>query len=152
MVASPNYVRFIYDGDGSQFGLEGPAGSDRIEQAFEDHFEQVGLVNTGTPFDGRSDYGPFIQAGIPSGGLFTGAESVMTESQASEYSGRSGIAYDACYHQSCDTLANVNQQALQEMANAALNVTLELSGSQQRRPASLQTTIQLDHKGEWLLR
>ena len=60
MVASPNYVRFIYDGDGSQFGLEGPPGSDRIERAFEDHFEQVGLTSTGTPFDGRSDYGPFI--------------------------------------------------------------------------------------------
>lgn len=152
MVASPNYVRFIYDGDGSQYGLEGPPGSDRIEQAFEEHFEQVGLAFTGTPFDGRSDYGPFIQAGVPSGGLFSGAEAVMTESEALEYGGQSGTAYDECYHKACDTLANVNQQALQEMANAALNVTLVLSGSQNRRPASLQTPIVLDHKGEWLLR
>ena len=60
-------MRFIYDGDGSQYGLEGPTGSGRIEQAFEDHFEKVGLTFTGTPFDGRSDYGPFIQAGVPSG-------------------------------------------------------------------------------------
>ena len=71
----------------------------------------------------------------------------MSESQASEYGGSSGIAYDACYHKVCDTLSNVNQQALQEMANAALQVTLDLSGSQQRRPASFQTPIQLDHKG-----
>ena len=152
MVSSPNYVRFIYDGDGSQFGLEGPAGSDQIEHAFEEHFENVGLVFTGTPFDGRSDYGPFIQAGIPSGGLFSGAEAVMSEEQANEYGGQSGIAYDACYHKACDTLSNVNQQSLQEMANAALQVTLDLSGSQQRRPASFHTPIKLDYKGEWLIR
>ena len=152
MVASPNYVRFIYDGDGSQFGLQGPSGSGRIEQAFEDHFEQVGLLCTGTPFDGRSDYGPFIEAGIPSGGLFSGAEAVMTEDESLDYDGQSGTAYDQCYHKACDTLENVNQQALQEMADAALNVTLTLSGSQNRRPASLQNPIVLDHKGEWLLR
>ena len=76
----------------------------------------------------------------------------MTENEAIEYGGQSGTAYDECYHKACDTLANVNQQALQEMANAALNVTLVLSGSQHRRPASLQTPIVLDHKGEWLLR
>ena len=152
MVASPNYVRFIYDGDGSQFGLQGPPGSGRIEEAFEKHFEQVGLTFTGTPFDGRSDYGPFIQAGVPSGGLFSGAEAVMTESEALEYGGQYGTAYDECYHKACDTLANVNQQALQEMANAALNVTLDLSGSQVRRPASFQTPIAFDYKGEWLIR
>ena len=58
----------------------------------------------------------------------------------------SGTAYDACYHKACDTFSNVNQQALQEMADAALNVTLVLSGSQNRRPASLQSPIVLDHR------
>jgi Zn-dependent M28 family amino/carboxypeptidase len=31
MIGSPNYVRFIYDGDGSAFGLAGPEGSAAIE-------------------------------------------------------------------------------------------------------------------------
>ena len=153
MVSSPNYVRFIYDGNGDQYGLEGPPGSGEIERAFEEHFDAVGLQFTGTPFDGRSDYGPFIQAGIPAGGLFTGAEAVMTEDQARDYGGRSGLAYDACYHQACDTLDNVNQTALQEMADAALNVTLALTESEARRPArQQQTPVVLDFKGEWLLR
>ena len=153
MVSSPNYVRFIYDGDGDQYGLQGPAGSGEVEAAFEEHFNAVGLQYTGTPFDGRSDYGPFIQAGIPSGGLFTGAEAIMTEDQARDYGGRSGLAYDACYHQACDTLENVNQKALQEMADAALNVTLALTESRERRPARLvMSPVQLDYKGEWLLR
>ena len=35
MVASPNYGLFRYDGDGSDFGLVGPDGSDEIEATFE---------------------------------------------------------------------------------------------------------------------
>ncbi len=42
-------------------------------------------------FDGRSDYGPFLDVGIPSGGLFTGAEKFKTEEQAARYGGTAGI-------------------------------------------------------------
>jgi hypothetical protein len=42
-------------------------------------------------FDGRSDYGPFLAVGIPSGGLFTGAEKIKTEEQAARYGGTAGI-------------------------------------------------------------
>jgi hypothetical protein len=34
MIGSPNYVRFIYDGDGSAFGLAGPEGSAAIEALY----------------------------------------------------------------------------------------------------------------------
>ena len=64
----------MYDGDGNAFGLEGPAGSDVIEHIFNQYFESQGLAFEPTAFDGRSDYGPFIAAGIPAGGLFSGAE------------------------------------------------------------------------------
>ncbi|HSL31847.1 MAG TPA: M28 family peptidase, partial [Anaerolineales bacterium] len=76
MVGSPNHVFFIYDGDDSD-GVgagPGPAGSAEIEKTFEAFFNMVGEPFKGTDFSGRSDYGPFIAAGIPSGGLFTGAE------------------------------------------------------------------------------
>ena len=80
MVASPNFVRFVYDGDntlGSE--TEIPPGSDEIEHLFLDYFAQRGLATEPTEFDGRSDYGPFIEAGIPAGGLFTGAEGIKTD-------------------------------------------------------------------------
>ncbi len=32
MVGSPNYVRFVYDGDGSDTEVAGPPGSDAIEE------------------------------------------------------------------------------------------------------------------------
>ena len=152
MVASPNYVPFIYDGNGDQFGLQGPSGSAQIEETFEAHFSERGLPFTGTPFDGRSDYGPFVEVGIASGGLFTGAESIKSESEKTLYGGTSGVAYDACYHQACDTIENVNTQALQEMGNAALNVTIELAKGTRIRPATQHSSIQFDYQGEWLKR
>ncbi len=41
-------------------------------------------------FSGRSDYQAFIEAGIPSGGLFTGAEVVKTAEQAAIWGGTAG--------------------------------------------------------------
>ncbi len=124
MVGSPNYVRFVYDGDGSPTGTAGPNGSGVVEDIFLDYFESQGLAAEPTAFDGRSDYGPFIAQGIPAGGLFTGAEEIKTAEQAAIYGGTAGIAYDPCYHQACDTLANVNQQAIDEMADAIAHATL----------------------------
>jgi len=105
MVGSPNFVRFVYDGDGSPTGTAGPPGSAAIEQVFTGYFAAQGLANEPTAFDGRSDYGPFIEAGVPAGGLFTGAEGTKTAAQAAIYGGLAGVAFDPCYHQACDTFA-----------------------------------------------
>jgi Zn-dependent M28 family amino/carboxypeptidase len=113
MLASPNFVRFVYDGDNSSGeGAEGPPGSAEIEQVFLDHFESVGLETEPTAFDGRSDYGPFIagEAFVPAGGLFSGAEGVKTEEEAEIYGGAAGSWYDPCYHQACDTFSTVVYQ------------------------------------------
>jgi len=123
MVGSPNYVRFVYDGDNSTFGEDdgaalGPAGSGQIEALFHDYFAGQGLASDETPFNGRSDYGPFIAEDIPSGGLFTGAEGAKTAEQAAVYGGTAGEAYDECYHSACDGFGNVNQKALDEMSDA----------------------------------
>ncbi|WP_214321902.1 M28 family metallopeptidase [Nonomuraea sediminis] len=114
MVASPNYALKIYDGDDSdQSGAPaGPPGSDEIEKLFEKYFDTIHQAHNGTDFDGRSDYGPFIAAGIPAGGLFTGAEGIKTAEEATLFGGTAGVAYDHCYHQACDTIANINDKAL----------------------------------------
>ena len=124
MVASPNYVRFVYDGDGSTGGPVGPPGSAKIEHIFTDYFKSQDLASAPTPFNGRSDYGPFIGVGIPAGGLFTGAEGRKTEEEAKIYGGKAGEPYDSCYHQSCDTIDNIKDKALDEMSDAAAHTTL----------------------------
>jgi Zn-dependent M28 family amino/carboxypeptidase len=113
ILASPNFVRFVRDGDHSTGeGAVGPPGSAEIEQIFLDYFQDRELATEPRPFDGRSDYAPFIApaAYVPSGGLFSGAEGVKTEEQATIYGGAAGSWYDPCYHQACDTLNTVLYQ------------------------------------------
>ncbi|KAL0074385.1 hypothetical protein F4703DRAFT_1366302 [Phycomyces blakesleeanus] len=111
MIGSPNYYNGIYDGDGSDSPMAGPPGSAAIEKLFQDFFESKDEAHDPSEFDGRSDYGPFVAAGIPSGGLFTGAEVPKTEEQAKKYGGEAGVAYDSCYHESCDDINNLNHHA-----------------------------------------
>jgi Zn-dependent M28 family amino/carboxypeptidase len=105
MIGSPNYIRGVYDGDGSSFGQAGPAGSAAIEAQFNDYFAGKGLPFQGTAFDGRSDYQAFIDNGIPSGGLFTGADEVKTRAEEALYGGVAGSLLDPCYHQACDSMS-----------------------------------------------
>ncbi len=123
MLGSPNFVRFVYDGDGSAFGTAGPPGSDDIERTFLEYFASQGLATDPTAFDGRSDYKPFIDVGIPAGGLFSGAEGVKTAEQQARYGGVTGEAYDRCYHQACDTFSNVSIPGLRQLADGAAHAT-----------------------------
>jgi Zn-dependent M28 family amino/carboxypeptidase len=110
MLASPNYVRFIYDGDGSEPGNEpfaGPPGSGKVESVHEDWFKAQGMQTDRVRFDGRSDYVGFTDRGIPAGGVFAGAEVPKTEEQEAIYGGAAGSAFDPCYHEICDNLMTV---------------------------------------------
>jgi aminopeptidase S len=124
MVASPNGGRFVHDGDGSTFGDAGPTGSDGIERTFLDYFAQNGLTAEPTVFDGGSDYQPFLRAGIPTGGLFSGDVDRKTADQVEEFGGVEDDDLDPCYHKSCDTLTNIDPKLLNEMAGALGYVTL----------------------------
>jgi Zn-dependent M28 family amino/carboxypeptidase len=124
MVGSPNHVRFVYDGDGSAFGESGPTGSAQVEQVFLKYFKSEGLPVVPAAFDARSDYFGFIEKGIPTGGLFTGADGLKTEEEAEIFGGTANEPYDSCYHQACDTLDNVNPAVLEEMADAIAHATL----------------------------
>lgn len=120
MIASPNFVYFVYDGDDSD-GVgagPGPDGSAEIEALFESYYDGLGLPYKGTDFNGRSDYFAFINAGIPAGGLFTGAGGIKTPDEAALWGGTAGTAYDPCWHLACDTFDNVSLEALEVNADA----------------------------------
>jgi Zn-dependent M28 family amino/carboxypeptidase len=120
MIGSPNFVRFVYDGDGSaspRSRSQLPAGSAAIERVFTQYFVARKLPYRETGLGG-SDHLPFVRAGIPVGGLFTGAADLKSAAQAAVFGGRPGRPYDACYHRPCDTLANVSATALDQLANA----------------------------------
>jgi len=131
MIGSPNHVFFIYDGDDSDAvgAGPGPEGSAQIEKVFEAFYNMRGIPFKGTDFSGRSDYGPFIAAGIPAGGLFTGAEGIKTAAEAAQWGGTAGMAYDPCYHQACDTFANINLSAFDTNSDAVAFSVLQFAMS-----------------------
>jgi aminopeptidase S len=125
-IASPNFVRFVFDGDGSDTGPGGPPGSVQIEQQFQRYFASRGLATDPTPFEpDDSDYGPFIGQHIPSGGLYSGDDEIKTARQAAVYGGTAGVADDHCYDQPCDTVANINNTALAQMSGAIADATMQ---------------------------
>jgi Zn-dependent M28 family amino/carboxypeptidase len=126
MIGSPNFVRFVYDGDGPTLPLGSPApnGSGQIEKVFLNYFASQNLATEPIPFDGRSDYQPFFDAGIPAGGLISGDAGIKTKEQAAIYGGTTGEPYDSCYHQACDTIDNLNQTSIDQLADGAAHATL----------------------------
>jgi len=116
MIGSPNPGYFVYDDD--------PA----IEKTFKEYYAGLGVpTEIETEGDGRSDHAPFKNAGVPVGGLFSGADYVKTAAQAAKWGGTSGLAFDRCYHSSCDTTANINDTALDRNSDAVAYAVWELS-------------------------
>ena len=118
MVGSKNFVPFVYEGSGSGSAAP-PPGSDEIERVFMRYFAARGQRVIPAGLGGGSDHAPFARAGIPVGGLFTGADDDKSDAQRAAFGGRAGEPYDACYHRSCDTLANVDVALATWLARAA---------------------------------
>jgi len=133
MIASPNYGLFVYDGDDSDGtgAGPGPEGSARLEKDIADFVATRGEETRGADFTGRSDYGPFIEAGIPSGGSETGAEGIKTAAEQKLWGGTADEAYDSCYHKACDDLGNIDKKAfdinVKVMANAVGHYARDVS-------------------------
>jgi Zn-dependent M28 family amino/carboxypeptidase len=117
MLASPNPGYFTYDGDQSlPKDARGqpvvPEGSAGIERALVAYLKFAGKTAQDTAFDGRSDYDGFTQAGIPAGGLFSGAEGKKTADQAKLWGGAADEPFDPNYHQKTDTLDHIDRTSL----------------------------------------
>jgi aminopeptidase S len=116
MIGSPNPGYFVYDDD--------PA----MEKTFKDYFTGLGVATEPeTEGDGRSDHAPFKNAGVPVGGLFSGADYVKTAAQAAKWGGTSGRAFDRCYHSACDTASNIDTTALDRNSDAVAYAVWKLS-------------------------
>lgn len=116
MIGSPNPGYFVYDDDPT------------IEKTFKDYYAGLGIpTEIETEGDGRSDHAPFKNAGVPVGGLFSGADYRKTSAQAAKWGGTVGQPFDRCYHSSCDTTANINDTALDRNSDAIAYAVWELS-------------------------
>jgi len=124
MIGSPNYQRGILNGSSND--AETPYahnGCIKIQHLFESDLTAAGLTYQLTGFGSgnsyRSDYGPFVLAEIPAGGLFTGAEQVKPDGDRALFGGMARTSYDPCYHQSCDTIDNINTEVYLQFSQSA---------------------------------
>ncbi|CAF0986047.1 unnamed protein product [Adineta ricciae] len=152
MIGSPNFIFGIYDGKTAPTSTPAAAkpGSNKMSTLFQDWFTKNSLPWDNTKFDGRSDYGPFLAAGVAAGGLFSGADGAKTVEQRNRYEsmlgpglgGTSGIRLDVCYHKACDKTTNINKFALEKMVQASA-YAIENLGQQSDLKAWLYPTREI---------
>nr|WP_179963876.1 M28 family metallopeptidase [Mycolicibacterium parafortuitum] len=118
MLGSPNPGYFIYDGNQSappdpRLPVPRiPEGSAGIERTLMGYLDKAGKPGRDTDFDGRSDYDAFTRAGIPAGGLFSGAEEKKTAEEADLWGGQADEPFDPNYHKASDTIDHIDRTAL----------------------------------------
>jgi aminopeptidase S len=122
MLGSPNYIRFVHSEPGA------PPGSDAINSLFALYFDGAGLAWDPIDLTGKTDHASFSNAGIPTGGLFGGGREPKTDDQAARFGGTAGEPADPCSDVACDTIANINDIALEEMADALAHIVTTLAG------------------------
>ncbi|MGW0909390.1 M28 family metallopeptidase [Streptomyces sp. NPDC002853] len=116
MIGSPNPGYFVYDDDPT------------IEKTFKDFYGGLDLATEpDEEGDGRSDHAPFKDAGVPVGGLFSGADYKKTAEQAQNWGGTAGEPFDKCYHSACDTESNIDGTALDHNSDAVAYAVWGLS-------------------------
>ncbi len=104
-------------------------GSENIIGLYTGYFDKLGLAYyAATVYDAgaaRSDHAPFVNAGIPTANLFTGAEGLWTAADSVAIPDLApyrtiGQAYAGCYHLPCDNLdsSNLDMNLLEQMTRA----------------------------------
>ena len=143
MIASPNFVRFVYDGDGSDTATAGPAGSAEIEQIFLDWFDSQGLATDADrvrrTLGLRAVHRP--RRSRPAG-CSPEPRASRRPRRSAVYGGVAGEAYDRCYHQACDTISNLNDTAFDQMSDGAATALMTLAESKEpkkAKPVKLKT-------------
>lgn len=116
MLGSPNAGFFTYDGD--QSGAPNPDitsvpdGSAGVERTLAGYLNLAGVRPADMPLDRISDYSPFLAAGIPVGGVTTGALQKKTPVQARLWGGKAGAPFDPNTGGPRDGIDNVDRRAL----------------------------------------
>ncbi|KAK6523006.1 Leucyl aminopeptidase yscIV [Arthrobotrys megalospora] len=119
MIASPNYRYGVLPGDDPLVPPRNPStGSAEIKQHFLDFFAKTGRNAVLADLVPSSDHWPFLDVGIPVGGIFMGAGGLKSEEEVTLFGGQAGVPYDSCYHKACDDKQNVNYQAFMTGAKA----------------------------------
>ena len=122
MLGSVNAVPMVYQNS------DAPNGSHEITEFLLAWLQADGIAAEPENLSSGSDHHFFAQAGVPIGGIFSGASEVKSQDQAATNGGQADEAMDPCYHLSCDTIQNVNAEQVASYAQAAAAASMALLG------------------------
>lgn len=142
MIGSNNYAVSTLDANGDYRdipdGVKVPKGSVELEKLYTDYFDSVDQPYIGAEFSGRSDYQAFMDAGIPVGGVNSGADEVKTEEEAKLFGGEVGKQLDTNYHKITDSLENVNTDSVNAIVPSMANATYQLAYTDEHKAEDAQ--------------
>jgi len=121
MLGSLNPVPYVYD------SFAAAPGSAAIADFLVGYLEGAGIGAERSDLGAASDHAAFADAGIATGGIFSGATELKTAEQVAAFGGTADLPMDACYHLVCDTLENVNVESVILFARAAAAVALAVT-------------------------
>ena len=110
MLGSPNYVRFVYDGDGRRTGTAGPTARPRSSRSSSTTSRARAWPTEPTAFDGRSRLRPVHRRRHPRRRPVHRRRGHQDRRAGRDLRRHRRRAYDPCYHQACDTIANINDR------------------------------------------
>eukprot|EP01080_Neovahlkampfia_damariscottae_P004016 gene4016-7272_t len=126
-LASPNYIRGIFDGRTASNPAIRPF-SAKISQYYRNYFDKQKEKWKNLPMDSmtQNDFVPFINAGIPVGGMTAGSTDIKSIEERNMFQGIADAELDPCHHKPCDSLENVNLEALTQLAKATADLIEKL--------------------------
>lgn len=137
MLGSTNLMFATYDGRTAENDTlpSAIAGSYKISEAFRDWFIQQNLPWDFVEFGYGSDYAPFLMAGVPVGGLYSGSDEIITQEECDRYNQILGpdhcpmanVERDPCYHEDCDIVENINLFGYEKMIQAGASTIEKLA-------------------------
>jgi hypothetical protein len=133
MVASPNHVIALYDARDTDARLDVPDGSEEVMDVLAGYFESRDEPWVTTEWDYQSDQVAFARAGVPVGGLFTGADERKSSRDVRVFGGEAGQPRDPNYHQTGDDLGNVDRDTLNLTTDAIAHAATRLADNTSTR-------------------
>jgi aminopeptidase S len=134
MIASSNAGYFVLGGEGKTPAKSGPRGSALVACVLVEQLASTGVVARTTAFDRESDYAAFIDAGIPSAGVWSGDRKKKSAKQARRWGGRADERFDPHYHTRRDRLDELDHTALDRFTRAVAGTVIHFALSIDTRP------------------
>ena len=120
MVASPNGFAGVYD-------ASNPPSSPGIRDLLLAAVTRAGGSPIKLDVGAGSDHVPFDKAGIPTGGVFSGEVSPVSDAEAAASGATAGLPADPCYHQACDDGSDLDVDLARVLTTALADVALQVA-------------------------